>query len=33
VAYAELNKVVAGEREQPSVEVFLAGLPAIVWPD
>lgn len=31
-AYAELDKVLAGEREQPSVEAFLAELPQLVWP-
>lgn len=31
-AYAELSKVQAGERTQPSVEAFLGELPAIVWP-
>ncbi|PSS59840.1 hypothetical protein C6558_36055 [Ensifer sp. NM-2] len=29
---AELAKVLAGERERPSVEVFVAELPAFVWP-
>lgn len=32
-AYAELAKVQAGEREQPSPADFLTELPAIVWPD
>ena len=31
-AYAELDKVLAGEREQPSVEDFIGELPQIVWP-
>lgn len=31
-AYAELDKVLAGERPQPTVEAFLAELPGIVWP-
>jgi len=31
-AYSELAKVQAGEREQPSVDGFLAELPEIVWP-
>ncbi|MCO6386251.1 hypothetical protein [Aliihoeflea sp. 40Bstr573] len=31
-AYAELDKVMAGEREQPSVEDFVRELPAIGWP-
>lgn len=30
-AYGELDKVVAGQREQPSVEAFLDELPAIEW--
>lgn len=30
-AYSELDKVMAGEREQPSVEEFLRELPAIEW--
>ncbi|PLT91417.1 hypothetical protein BMJ34_26045, partial [Sinorhizobium medicae] len=29
---AELVKVLAGERPQPSVEEFMAELPAFVWP-
>ncbi len=32
-SYAELAKVQAGEREQPTPEDFLTELPAIVWPD
>lgn len=32
-SYAELAKVQAGEREQPSPADFLAELPAIAWPD
>jgi len=31
-AYAELDKVMAGERAQPSVEGFLAELPQMIWP-
>lgn len=31
-AYAEMAKVEAGQRAQPSVEEFLAELPAIIWP-
>ena len=31
-AYAELAKVEAGERSQPSVDEFLAELPDIAWP-
>ncbi|MGH6774797.1 hypothetical protein [Brucella tritici] len=30
-AFAELDKVQSGEREQPSVEDFLAELPAFEW--
>ena len=30
-AYAELEKVMAGEREQPSVEEFIGELPPIEW--
>lgn len=30
-AYAELDKVMAGQRDQPSVEEFLDELPAIEW--
>ena len=32
-SYAELAKVQAGEREQPSPADFLAELPAIAWPN
>ncbi|PJO48916.1 hypothetical protein [Brucella pituitosa] len=32
-ALAELDKVQAGERDQPSVEDFLAELPAFEWPE
>jgi hypothetical protein len=32
-ATVELDKVTAGEREQPGVEDFLAELPAFVWPE
>lgn len=31
-AYAELDKVVAGEREQPGVDDFIGELPVIEWP-
>lgn len=31
-AYAEMAKVEAGERSQPSVEEFIAELPAMTWP-
>lgn len=30
-AYAELDKVMAGEREQPSVDEFIGELPVIEW--
>lgn len=32
-AYAELDKVLAAEREQPSVEAFIGELPVIAWPE
>lgn len=32
-AYSELDRVVSGEREKPSVDGFVSELPAIVWPD
>lgn len=32
-AYAELDKVLAGQREQPDVEAFIAELPEIEWPE
>lgn len=32
-ALAELGKVQSGEREQPSVEAFLAELPVMEWPE
>ena len=32
-ALAELDKVQAGERDQPSVEDFLAELPEFEWPE
>lgn len=32
-ALAELDKVQAGERSQPSVDGFLAELPAFEWPE
>lgn len=31
-AYAELDKVMAGEREIPAIEDFIAEFPAIEWP-
>lgn len=31
-AYAEMDKVLGGLREQPTVQEFLDELPAIVWP-
>jgi hypothetical protein len=31
-AYAELDKVMAGEREQPTVEGLLGELPTLSWP-
>lgn len=31
-AYAEMDKVLDGEREQPTVEEFLSELPDIEWP-
>lgn len=31
-AYAELDKVMRGERVQPTVEEFIAELPVIDWP-
>lgn len=30
-AYAELDKVMASEREQPSVDEFIGELPVIEW--
>ncbi len=30
---SELKKVMAGEREQPSVAEFIAELPAFIWPE
>lgn len=32
-AYAEFDKVMAGERSQPTVSDFLNELPVIVWPE
>jgi len=32
-AYSELDKVLAGEREMPTVPDFLAELPEVVWPE
>lgn len=32
-AYVELDKVMLGERDQPTVADFLAELPAMEWPD
>jgi len=31
-AYTELDRVMAGEREQPTVEEFIGELPVIEWP-
>lgn len=31
-AYTELDKVTGGQREAPTVEDFIAELPAIAWP-
>lgn len=31
-AYAEMDKVLGEEREQPTIEAFLGELPQIVWP-
>lgn len=31
--YTELEKVMTGQREQPSVETFLFELPVMIWPD
>ena len=31
-AYAELDKVEAGEREVPTVEAFIVELPVMAWP-
>lgn len=31
-AYAELDRVTAGQREAPTVEDFIVELPAMVWP-
>lgn len=31
-AYTELDKVLTGQRPQPTVEEFLAELPVIAWP-
>lgn len=30
--YAELDKVLSGQRPQPTVEAFLGELPTMVWP-
>jgi len=32
-AFAELDKVQTGLREQPTIEAFIAELPAIEWPE
>ncbi len=32
-AYAQLDAVMAGEREQPTIEALIAELPAPDWPD
>lgn len=31
-AYAEMDRVLTGEREQPTIEAFLGELPQIEWP-
>lgn len=31
-AYTEMDKVLDGEREQPTIEGFISELPEIVWP-
>lgn len=31
-AYAEMDKVLDGEREQPTIEGFISELPELVWP-
>lgn len=31
-AYAEMDQVLSGERDQPSVEDFIGELPELVWP-
>lgn len=31
-AYTELDKVMTGQRPQPTVEDFIAELPAMAWP-
>lgn len=32
-AYAELDKVLSAEREQPTIEAFIGELPVIEWPE
>ena len=32
-AYAELDKVLDGQRDQPEVGEFISELPAMMWPD
>lgn len=32
-AYTELDKVMTGQRPQPTVEAFVGELPVIEWPD
>jgi len=32
-AFAELAKVMAGERDQPSIEALISELPKIAWPE
>lgn len=32
-AAAELDKVTAGQRDQPGIEEFVGELPAFVWPE
>lgn len=32
-AYAEMDKVLNGQRDQPGIAEFIGELPAMVWPD
>lgn len=32
-SYSELDKVMSGERSEPSIEEFISELPVIVWPE
>ncbi len=32
-AYAEMDKVLNGQRDQPEIGEFIAELPAMVWPE